>query len=341
MSEQLLGADPHVRFVAYDGSSAGPADATVTLDIRSEEAIRYIATAPGRPRPRTRVRHGPARGRGRPARRPDRAAVAPRRQRGRRRGARASSLARPRCCCGARRSPPEEAAPPWRRGTRHSKRRDALAIAHHYDVSNRFYELRARPFDDLHLRALRARRRHARAGAVREVRPGRPQARPAARTCACSTSAAGGAGWSCTPPSTTACTRWESPCRAARRSGRRRRSRERGLTGLAEVRFLDYRDVPESRFDAVSWIGLTEHIGSRNLPGYVRTLASKLRPGGRLLNHCITRPQRQGARPRRRLHRPLRLPRRRARERPGPSCRRSRTTASRSGTPRTSASTTP
>src|SRR5919206_597203 len=38
--------------------------------------------------------------------------------------------------------PPEEAPPRWRRGLgRHSRRRDAAAIAHHYDVSNRFYEL--------------------------------------------------------------------------------------------------------------------------------------------------------------------------------------------------------
>src|SRR5207344_843390 len=37
--------------------------------------------------------------------------------------------------------PAEEAAPPWRRGARHSKERDAAAISHHYDVSNRFYEI--------------------------------------------------------------------------------------------------------------------------------------------------------------------------------------------------------
>jgi cyclopropane-fatty-acyl-phospholipid synthase len=40
----------------------------------------------------------------------------------------------------------------------------------------------------------------------------------------------------------------------------------------------------------VSSIGLTEHIGANNLAGYARFLASKLRPQGRLLNHCITRP---------------------------------------------------
>ena len=65
---------------------------------------------------------------------------------------------------------------------------------------------------------------------------------------------------------------------------------ERGLADLAEVRYLDYRDVRESSFDAVSSIGLTEHIGRSQLPAYFSFLRGKLRPGGRLLNHCITRP---------------------------------------------------
>ncbi len=56
------------------------------------------------------------------------------------------------------------------------------------------------------------------------------------------------------------------------------------------MRFLDYRDVREGDFDAISSIGLTEHIGVRNYPAYFAFLKSKLRPGGRLLNHCITRP---------------------------------------------------
>ncbi len=64
--------------------------------------------------------------------------------------------------------------------------------------------------------------------------------------------------------------------------------RER-LGNLAEVRHLDYRDVMESGFDAVSSIGLTEHIGVRNYPAYFGHLRDRLRPGGRLLNHCITR----------------------------------------------------
>jgi cyclopropane-fatty-acyl-phospholipid synthase len=65
---------------------------------------------------------------------------------------------------------------------------------------------------------------------------------------------------------------------------------EEGLSHLAEVRHGDYRDVRESGFDAVSSIGLTEHIGVHNYPSYFRFLKSKMRTGALLLNHCITRP---------------------------------------------------
>ena len=63
-----------------------------------------------------------------------------------------------------------------------------------------------------------------------------------------------------------------------------------GLSELAEVRHLDYRDVEETEFDAISSIGLTEHIGVKQMPAYFEFLHRRLRPGGRLLNHCITTP---------------------------------------------------
>ncbi|MBY8852324.1 cyclopropane-fatty-acyl-phospholipid synthase family protein, partial [Saccharothrix sp. MB29] len=64
---------------------------------------------------------------------------------------------------------------------------------------------------------------------------------------------------------------------------------EAGLSDLAEVRHLDYRDVRDNGFDAISSIGLTEHIGKAKLPAYFRSLHRKLNPGGRLLTHSITR----------------------------------------------------
>jgi cyclopropane-fatty-acyl-phospholipid synthase len=65
---------------------------------------------------------------------------------------------------------------------------------------------------------------------------------------------------------------------------------EDGLTHLAEVRHDDYRNIAEAGFDAVSSIGLTEHIGVQNYPTYFGFLKSKMRTGALLLNHCITRP---------------------------------------------------
>ena len=83
--------------------------------------------------------------------------------------------------------PPQEAPSRMRRifeGFRHSMGRDAEAIHHHYDVSNAFYELVLGPSMTYTCAVYPHRRRDAGGGAVREVRPGRPQARPAARPAA-------------------------------------------------------------------------------------------------------------------------------------------------------------
>lgn len=63
-----------------------------------------------------------------------------------------------------------------------------------------------------------------------------------------------------------------------------------GLEDLAEVRYMDYRDVTETGFDGISSIGLLEHIGVDNYPAYFDFLSKKLRPGGVMMNHCITHP---------------------------------------------------
>ncbi|MFG6303781.1 class I SAM-dependent methyltransferase [Corynebacterium hesseae] len=66
--------------------------------------------------------------------------------------------------------------------------------------------------------------------------------------------------------------------------------KEEGLEDLAEIRFMDYRDVTEEGFDAISAIGLLEHIGVKNYPDFFSFLNGKLKPGGLMLNHCITYP---------------------------------------------------
>ena len=93
--------------------------------------------------------------------------------------------------------PPQEVSSTarWLTGRLHSKSRDAKAISHHYDVSNRFYEWVLGPEHGLHLRLLPERGRDPGGGAGQQVRPGRAQARAARRACGCSTSAAAGAAW--------------------------------------------------------------------------------------------------------------------------------------------------
>jgi cyclopropane-fatty-acyl-phospholipid synthase len=63
-----------------------------------------------------------------------------------------------------------------------------------------------------------------------------------------------------------------------------------GLTGQVQVLHDDYRNAPGEQYDAVSSIGLMEHVGVANYPAYFGFLLGKLRDEGRLLNHCITRP---------------------------------------------------
>ncbi|MFD7094868.1 class I SAM-dependent methyltransferase [Streptomyces xanthophaeus] len=70
----------------------------------------------------------------------------------------------------------------------------------------------------------------------------------------------------------------------------RKRVAEEGLADLVEIRIQDYRDVRDGPYDAVSSIGMAEHVGHERYREYARTLFDLLRPGGRLLNHQIARP---------------------------------------------------
>ncbi|MBO0880458.1 MAG: class I SAM-dependent methyltransferase [Mycobacterium sp.] len=283
-----------LKFTAYDGSSAGPDDAALGVDLLTPRGTTYLVTSPGElgmarayisgdlelrgvhpgdpydllnmlaakldfKRPSPRVLANIVRSIGFERFRP----VAP---------------------------PPQEVLPRWRRiaeGIRHSKPRDAEAIHHHYDVSNAFYEWVLGPsmtytcavypdpaatleeaqenkyrlvFDKLRLQP---------GDRLLDVGCGwggmvRYAARRGVHAIGATLSAEQSA--------------WAQEAIVAE-----------GLTDLAEVRHSDYRDIAETGFDAVSSIGLTEHIGVRNYPSYFDFLKSKLRTGGMLLNHCITR----------------------------------------------------
>lgn len=69
----------------------------------------------------------------------------------------------------------------------------------------------------------------------------------------------------------------------------RKRVAEEGLADRIEIRVQDYRDVTDGPYDAVSSIGMAEHVGAARYLEYAEALYVLLTPGGRLLNHQISR----------------------------------------------------
>lgn len=289
------GEEMPLKFTAYDGSSAGPEDAELGLDLRTPRGTTYLATAPGELGLARAYVAGDVEPRGvHPGDPYDLLRALAEKLHFKRPPARV--LANIVRSIGFEHlmpiaPPPQEALPRWRRiaeGMRHSKSRDAEAIAHHYDVSNAFYEwvlgpsmtytCACYPNDDATLEEAQDNKYRL----VFEKLRLQPGDRLLDVGCG-----------------------WGSMVRYAARHGvkaigvtlSRQQAEwaqnaiaEEGLSDLAEVRHSDYRDVRESGFDAVSSIGLTEHIGVANYPAYFRFLKSKMRPGALLLNHSITRP---------------------------------------------------
>ena len=277
------------RVEAYDGSVAGASDADVVVKLQSPKALSHLVSAPGelgmarayvsgeldieapshyallRAMMRTKIGN---------------LTMAERLQVVRSLGREAMHWVTP---------PPQEVgAKRYLAGLRsHTKERDAVAISHHYDVSNTFYEwvlgpsmaytcayfpsedatLEQAQFDkfDLVCRKL-------------ALQPGMRLLDV-------------GCGWGGMAMhaaehygvSVVAVTLSEQQAEWGKKA-----VADRGLD--VDLRYGDYRDVRDSGFDAVSSIGLTEHIGIAQLSSYAQFLAGKLVPQGRLLNHCITRP---------------------------------------------------
>jgi cyclopropane-fatty-acyl-phospholipid synthase len=63
---------------------------------------------------------------------------------------------------------------------------------------------------------------------------------------------------------------------------------EAGLTDQVEIRIQDYRDLDDGPFDAISSVGMAEHVGTGPYLDYAKILYRQLKPGGRLLNHQIS-----------------------------------------------------
>jgi cyclopropane-fatty-acyl-phospholipid synthase len=298
--ERVVGRDAQVEFLAYDDSRAGPPGAEITVNVRSPYAISYLVHAPGAiGLARAYVAgHLDIDGDMYTALYRMQTALGELSWEDKRtllRGIIGDPLLR---AAALKRldPPPQEVRVerlPLLAGLRHSKRRDAKAISHHYDVSNTFYEwvlgpsmaytCACFPTEDATLEQAQF---HKFDLVSRKI-----GLKPGMRLLDV------GCGWG------------GMVMHAAREYGvkalgvtlskqqaewAQKAIAEAGLSELAEVRHLDYRDVTEGEFDAVSSIGLTEHIGKANVPAYFSFLYGKLKPGGRLLNHCITRPDDTG-----------------------------------------------
>ena len=61
-----------------------------------------------------------------------------------------------------------------------------------------------------------------------------------------------------------------------------------GVADRVEIRLQDYRELGSERFDAISSIGMSEHVGRSQLARYFEILHDALEPKGRLLNHAIS-----------------------------------------------------
>src|SRR6516165_3178527 len=130
--EALAGPDTPVEFSAYDGSHAGTPGSPVKITVRSPVAVAYLAQAPGELGLARAYVAGHLDVEG------DMYEVLARTTK-----ARSGSLGMAEKLRLHRMPPPPQEVRQHRRrltGPLHSKSRDARAISHHYDVSNRFYE---------------------------------------------------------------------------------------------------------------------------------------------------------------------------------------------------------
>jgi cyclopropane-fatty-acyl-phospholipid synthase len=291
--EAIAGPDAPVEFRAYDGSTAGTKGSDVTITVRSPIAVSYLAQAPGALGLARAYVSGHLDVDG------DMFTALSRLTRAQEThiswGERLrllQNLGGPKVLVPRIPPPPQEVNVNRRRfivGRMHSKGRDANAISHHYDVSNRFYEWVLGP-----TMAYTCACYPTETATLEEAQEykfdlvSRKLAlKPGMRLLDV------GCGWG------------GMVMHAAREYGvkalgvtlseqqalwAQQAIKEAGLEDLAEVRHLDYRDVSETDFDAISSIGITEHIGKANVPGYFSFLNGKLKTGGRMLNHCITRP---------------------------------------------------
>ncbi|MFE7930681.1 class I SAM-dependent methyltransferase [Streptomyces sp. NPDC057456] len=293
--EQLLGAPLPVRVRAWDGSQAGPPDAP-TLVVRNRRALRRLLFKPGELGLARAWVAGDLEIEGDLYTALDRLSGLIW-ERGEDARTLAQALRDPAFRSAVRgllklAGPPLPPAPPReevrRTGHLHTRGSDRRAISHHYDVGNDFYALVLGPsmvyscaYWESGDGTLELAQRDKLELVCRKL-----ELRPGSRLLDV------GCGWG------------SLAVHAAREHGAtvvgitlsqeqaafaRKRVADAGLTDRVEIRVQDYRDVTDGPFDAVSSIGMAEHVGSEKYLEYAHVLFALLRPGGRLLNHQIAR----------------------------------------------------
>lgn len=283
-----VGSELPVRIKAYDGTDVGPKDAAATITLHTPNALARIVTAPGELGLARAYVAGDIEVDG------DIYAVlrlrrlVPEIDLGLRQ---VGQLVRLLGIRNLRRPtpPPEEHRG---RGRLHSRRRDAAAISHHYDVSNDFYRLVLGPsmtyscavFNSPNDSLTQAQENKY------ELICMKLGLKPGMRLLDI------GCGWG------------GMVMHAAQHHGvqavgitisqnqvdfAKQRVIDARLTDQVEIRFQDYREINDEPFDAISSIGMFEHVGLRRLGVYFSQIEELLKPGGRVVNHAISRPTAQ------------------------------------------------
>ncbi|MDP2291036.1 MAG: cyclopropane-fatty-acyl-phospholipid synthase family protein [Actinomycetota bacterium] len=177
----------------------------------------------------------------------------------------------------------------WRAGIRHSLGRDSKAVRHHYDVGNEFYRLVLGPTMTY--------------SCARFVDPSSSldDAQTAKHDLVCRKLGLDerpgmrlldvGCGWG--SMAIHAATQYDARVVGVTISPEqaqlaRQRVAAAGAADRVEIRVQDYRELAGETFDAVSSIGMSEHVGHRRIDQYFEVLRSVLVPEGRLLNHAIS-----------------------------------------------------
>lgn len=69
------------------------------------------------------------------------------------------------------------------------------------------------------------------------------------------------------------------------------RIKNEGLSDIAEVKLVDYRELGDRQWDYITSVGMFEHVGKENLALYFKDVARYLKDDGVALIHGITRQQ--------------------------------------------------